>query len=62
MLNQTNGMDWRTCEYWSPHTAYYIWANAVLESLARAEAARTKERGYERRRERFFHWSSDDPP
>lgn len=24
-------LDWRTCEYWSPHVAFYIWANSVLE-------------------------------
>jgi hypothetical protein len=27
-------LDWRTCEYWSPHVAYYIWANSVLEQLS----------------------------
>ena len=26
-------LDWRTCEYWSPHVAFYIWANSVLEGL-----------------------------
>jgi hypothetical protein len=34
VLNRTNAMDWRTCEYWSPHAAYYLWANAVLENMA----------------------------
>jgi hypothetical protein len=24
-------LDWRTCEYWSPHVAFYIWATSVLE-------------------------------
>jgi Glycosyl hydrolase family 9 len=27
-------LNWRTCEYWSPHVAFYIWANSVLEGLA----------------------------
>jgi hypothetical protein len=27
-------LDWRTCEYWSPHVAFYIWANSVLEGIA----------------------------
>jgi len=26
-------LDWRTCEYWSPHVAFYIWANSVLEGI-----------------------------
>jgi hypothetical protein len=33
VLDTANGYDWRTTEYWSPHNAYYIWANSVLESL-----------------------------
>ncbi len=27
-------LDWRTCEYWSPHVAFYIWANSVLDRIA----------------------------
>jgi hypothetical protein len=27
-------LDWRACEYWSPHVAFYIWANSVLEGTA----------------------------
>lgn len=27
-------LNWRTCEYWSPHVAYFIWANSVLEGMA----------------------------
>jgi len=27
-------LDWRTCEYWSPHVAYYIWAHSVLEGIS----------------------------
>ena len=27
-------LDWRTCEYWSPHVAFYIWANSVLEGIS----------------------------
>jgi hypothetical protein len=27
-------LDWRTCEYWSPHVAFYIWAHSVLEGIA----------------------------
>jgi hypothetical protein len=33
ILDLEYGLDWRTCEYWSPHVAFYIWANAVLEGL-----------------------------
>ena len=33
ILDLEYGIDWRTCEYWSPHVAFYIWANAVLERL-----------------------------
>jgi len=25
------GNDWRTCEYWAPHNAFYCWALSVLE-------------------------------
>ena len=31
MLDTEYGFDWRTCEYWSPHNALYIWAQSVLE-------------------------------
>jgi hypothetical protein len=34
ILNPGPDNDWRTGEYWSPHTAYYLWANSVLESIA----------------------------
>jgi len=27
-------LDWRTCEYWSPHVAFYIWAHSVLEGIS----------------------------
>ncbi len=27
-------LNWRTCEYWSPDVAFYIWANSVLERIA----------------------------
>ncbi len=33
ILDLENTLDWRTCEYWSPHVAFYIWANSVLEGL-----------------------------
>ena len=33
VLDTAYDLDWRTCEYWSPHVAYYIWANSVLERL-----------------------------
>jgi hypothetical protein len=33
VLDQQNGLSWRTNEYWSPHVAFYIWANTMLESL-----------------------------
>jgi hypothetical protein len=26
-------LDWRTCEYWSPHVSFFIWANSVLENV-----------------------------
>jgi hypothetical protein len=32
VLDRSYGIDWRTCEYWSPHVAFYIWAHAVLEN------------------------------
>jgi len=31
VLDTQNELNWRTCEYWSPHVAFYIWTNAVLE-------------------------------
>jgi len=31
ILDTEYELDWRTCEYWSPHVAFYIWANSVLE-------------------------------
>jgi hypothetical protein len=31
VLDNENGYDWRTTEYWSPHNAYYIWSLSVLE-------------------------------
>jgi len=34
VLDMQYTLDWRTCEYWSPHVAYYIWANSVLEKIA----------------------------
>ena len=34
VLNLGSDNDWRTGEYWSPHNAYYLWANSVLESIA----------------------------
>jgi hypothetical protein len=33
VLDLEYGIDWRTCEYWSPHVAFYIWANAALERI-----------------------------
>jgi hypothetical protein len=31
ILDMKYELNWRTCEYWSPHVAFYIWTNAVLE-------------------------------
>lgn len=31
VLDMEYGFDWRTTEYWSPHNAFYLWANSVLE-------------------------------
>jgi hypothetical protein len=31
VLDMTNGFDWRTTEYWSPHNAWYEWAVSALE-------------------------------
>jgi hypothetical protein len=31
VLSYDNGSDWRTCEYWSPHSCYYEWAVSLLE-------------------------------
>jgi len=33
VLDMQYTLDWRTCEYWSPHVAFYIWANSVLEGV-----------------------------
>ena len=33
VLDMQYDLNWRTCEYWSPHVAYYIWANSVLEGI-----------------------------
>jgi hypothetical protein len=33
VLNPGPDNDWRTGEYWSPHNAYYLWANSVLEQI-----------------------------
>jgi hypothetical protein len=33
ILDMEYTQDWRTCEYWSPHIAYYIWANSALEGV-----------------------------
>ena len=33
VLDMHYTLDWRTCEYWSPHVAFYIWANSVLEGI-----------------------------
>ena len=30
VLDMQYTLNWRTCEYWIPHVAYYIWANSVL--------------------------------
>jgi len=34
VLDTEYALNWRTCEYWSPHVAFYIWANSVLEAIA----------------------------
>ena len=36
VLDLEYSLNWRTCEYWSPHVAFYIWANSVLGDLASA--------------------------
>jgi len=33
VLDIEYGGDWRTCEYWCPHNAFYAWALSVLESV-----------------------------
>jgi hypothetical protein len=38
ILDLEYGIDWRTCEYWSPHVAFYILANAVLERAHSSDA------------------------
>ena len=30
VLDTTYGYDWRTCEYWSPHNAHFVWAVSLL--------------------------------
>ncbi|MFB3921939.1 MAG: glycoside hydrolase family 9 protein [Terriglobia bacterium] len=34
VLDMDYTLDWRTCEYWSPHVAFFIWANSVLETVS----------------------------
>lgn len=34
VLDMAYTLNWRTCEYWSPHVAFYIWTNSVLEQIA----------------------------
>ncbi len=34
VLDQAYMIDWRTCEYWSPHVAFYLWAVSTLENAA----------------------------
>jgi hypothetical protein len=36
ILNLTCTPNWRTCEYRSPHVAFYIWANTILEGIGRS--------------------------
>ena len=31
ILDTEYGFDWRTCEYWSPHNAFYLWTVSALE-------------------------------
>jgi hypothetical protein len=31
VLDMSNGFDWRTTEYWSPHNAWFEWAVGNLE-------------------------------
>ncbi len=33
VLDTEYGFDWRTTEYWSPHNAFYLWAQSVLEMV-----------------------------
>lgn len=33
VLDMQYALNWRTNEYWSPHMAFYIWANSVLEGI-----------------------------
>lgn len=32
ILDRELRLDWRTCEYWSPHVAYFLWAVAALSA------------------------------
>jgi hypothetical protein len=34
VLDLRYALDWRTTEYWSPHVAFYLWANSVLEGIS----------------------------
>ncbi len=34
VLDQAYAIDWRTCEYWSPHIAFYLWSVSTLENAA----------------------------
>lgn len=34
VLDVDYGFDWRTCEYWAPHNAWYLWAVSEIEKGA----------------------------
>jgi hypothetical protein len=34
VLDMQYTLNWRTCEYWSPHVAFYIWTASVLEGIS----------------------------
>jgi len=34
VLDMEYTLDWRTCEYWSSHVAFYVWAHSVLEGIS----------------------------
>jgi hypothetical protein len=36
-LDLSNMMDWRTTEYWSPHTCFYIWFASLIDHNIRLD-------------------------
>lgn len=42
VLDKQYGLNWRTCEYWSPHGACYIWADSEMGKISHIDLALAK--------------------